>query len=1206
MRQQGRREALSSVSRDPGARVVRRRGVAKTVSAVLWRQALVRLIATASVVLATATQASAQWRGEDRDRDSIDDGVEQQLAERFFPNVHYSRGDEGGCLGPLPLAFPFARKPVLYRAFYPVNVLQFANPNFMVISYSMLYSRDCGGAFPNNVRSHDGDNEAVIVVLQYSQGDWRLLELTTRPHLGAGQAFCERGAYISVPSNGQERLDLWPGYMKHGNFPFRNEDRGCFGRDTVEEPLMETRVTDHKFINMGEPDGEDRMITNLAGVVDGFPTLWAGINPWTDQFLGAGHINATMGMDYHEFNFEPLIERSPDGVPWERFPYAQCEFWWFSPAVDSQVSGGVYEVSFGTHTRCGWRVSATVPWIHVETVSNPSYPYQLGGYAGAGNATISLRVDANVATEPRVGRIVVGGQSLLVSQAGVACDLSLSPSTVNVLASGASGSLTVDTNAPSCEWTAESDEPWISVTSGASGSGPAFLSYNVAGNQSSRPRTGAVRLGAASTQFAQAGVPCGFALAPNARTMSAVGGEGIVTLAAGATDCDWTATSDSPWLTLISPSAGQGAATITYRLVQNLLSKARVGTLTVGGQTLTVTQRGRAATDFDGDGKTDLAIYRPDASEWFVSHSSAGYPSPVGSLYRAFGRPNDQPLAADFDGDGRHDVVTYRPAESRFNVMYSSTGYPDGGTVSYQWGSLGDLPVVGDYDGDGRAELAVYRPRSSQWLISYSSAGYPISTASLARTWGLPSDVPMAADFDGDGRTDIVAYRPAEARYYVLFSSNGFSTSSSGAYQLGTAGDVPIPGDFDGDGRTDLAVYRPSGGAWFVSRSSAGYPPLTAALQLTFGLPSDVPVAADFDGDGKTDIVQYRPQESRFYVRPSSTGFGPGSDTSYQWGTAGDVPVRPFVRRTDLDFDGDEQAELAVYRPSDAKWYVRYSSAGFSNPAPEPSLDVAWGGLVGDVPLQADFDGDRQSDLVIYRPGTPSQYYILLSSKSFAPNAPWSFQWGTSSERPVSGDFDGDGRADLAVYRPSDGRWSIRYSGAGFVNPAPPPSLDLQLGGIAGDVPLAADFDGDGRSDLVIFRAEGAQARFQVRLSSSNFATTATHAWGLPGDIPIMGDFDGDLRADLAVYRPSTAEWRVRYSTHGFAGALDPLSLSVFWGAGGDVPMSADFDGDGRSDIVVYRPDTSPMFFVLRSSQGFSVDAPWALQWGLSADVPVR
>ena len=103
-----------------------------------------------------------------------------------------------------------------------------------------------------------------------------------------------------------------------------------------------------------------------------------------------------------------------------------------------------------------------------------------------------------------------------------------------------------------------------------------------------------------------------------------------------------------------------------------------------------------------------------------------------------------------------------------------------------------------------------------------------------------------------------------------------------------------------------------------------------------------------------------------------------------------------------------------------------------------------------------------------------------------------------------------------------------------------------------------------------------------------------------------MGDFDGDRRADLAVYRPSTAEWRVRYSTHGFAGALDPPSLSVFWGAGGDVPMSADFDGDGRSDIVVYRPDTSPMFFVLRSSQGFSVDAPWALQWGLSADVPVR
>jgi cytochrome c peroxidase len=286
----------------------------------------------------------------------------------------------------------------------------------------------------------------------------------------------------------------------------------------------------------------------------------------------------------------------------------------------------------------------------------------------------------------------------------------------------------------------------------------------------------------------------------------------------------------------------------------NNFSVSQVFQFTVFGEA-SAPQRAKFS-DFDGDGRTDVSVFRASEGNWYISNSSTGN---AGATH--FGLSGDKLVPADYDGDGKADIAVYRGGI--WYLQRSRDGF-----TALQFGLADDKPQPGDYDGDGKDDVAVYRPSEGVWYIQESRDGFK------ALRFGLSSDRPVAADYDADGKTDIAVYR--DGVWYIQGTTDGFR-----ATQFGIAEDKPVVGDYDGNGKSDLAVWRPSTGVWYIMQTSPA-----DFRAVPFGVSSDTPSPGDYDGDGKADLAVFRAAEGNWYIQQSASGatrtqnFGLSQDVS--------------------------------------------------------------------------------------------------------------------------------------------------------------------------------------------------------------------------------------------------------------------------------------------------------------------------------------
>lgn len=305
--------------------------------------------------------------------------------------------------------------------------------------------------------------------------------------------------------------------------------------------------------------------------------------------------------------------------------------------------------------------------------------------------------------------------------------------------------------------------------------------------------------------------------------------------------------------------------------------------------------------------------------------------------------------------------------------------------------------------------------------------------------------------------------------------------------------------------------------------------------------------------------------------------------------TASPAPVIPF--HAGFDYNGDKRSDIVLFTSNG--WQAALSSgSAFDLPASGP-----WAanlGLWGEIPFAGDFDGDGQTDIAVLN--WNGAFWVGLSTgASFdgEGSGPWASPAGLWGGIPLAGDFNGDGRDDVLVFTEKDGLRVGLSTGRSF--DAPDSGQWNTPAGLWSEQPFTGDFDGDGKDDMAILNWQG---QVWVGLSSGRgFDAPGGGQWAVQsapwGGIPLSGDFNGDGKTDLAVFTPDNT-WKVNLSSGSAFNAPNSGDWPSAAGLWGELPTVGDFDGDGRTDIAMLNGNGE---WWLGLSTGASFDSAGSGRW---------
>ena len=256
---------------------------------------------------------------------------------------------------------------------------------------------------------------------------------------------------------------------------------------------------------------------------------------------------------------------------------AACTYSLSSTTLSVAAGGGATgPVTVTAGAGCTWTATSNASWLSITA-----------GASGTGNGTVSINAAVN-SGGARSGTLTVANQTVTVNQAATPCAYTVMPLTVSMSAAAGSGTPISVSTASGCTWTATTSAGWITINTGATGTGNGSVTYSVQANTGSN-RTGTLTVAGQSVTISQS-APCMYSISPPNDTMERAGGTGTVSVTTQS-GCTWTAVSNASWITITSGSSGTGNGTVNFTVAANTTGNDRNGTLTIAGRTFTLTEK---------------------------------------------------------------------------------------------------------------------------------------------------------------------------------------------------------------------------------------------------------------------------------------------------------------------------------------------------------------------------------------------------------------------------------------------------------------------------------------------------------------------------------------------------------------------------------------------------------------------------------------
>jgi subtilisin family serine protease len=243
----------------------------------------------------------------------------------------------------------------------------------------------------------------------------------------------------------------------------------------------------------------------------------------------------------------------------------------------------------------------------------------------------------------------------------------------------------------------------------------------------------------------------------------------------------------------------------------------------------------------------------------------------------------------------------------------------------------------------------------------------------------------------------------------------------------------------------------------------------------------------------------------------------------------------------------------------------------------------------------------RISKFGMWRPSTRTWYLDITGDRSWTTGDTSHDYFGIAGDVPVTGDWNGDGISDFGMWRPSICTWFLDLNGDRRWSAG---DTYYTYFGNNGDVPVIGDWNGDGISDFGMWRPSTCTWYLDQNGDRTwSGGDTFYDYFGITGDVPVTGDWNGDGISDFGMWRPSISTWFLDINGDRTWSTGD--KYYTYFGNNGDIPVTGDWNGDGISDFGMWRPSISTWFLDLNGDRTWSAGDTYYTYFGINGDVPV-